>query len=285
MDFLSALRVIPERINKALLRSGHAIDPEKDVVAITGGGSGLGSYLTGLCVQAGFRVAVLDVVVPAENNRFRGAQYFACDVSRMEEVEEVRDKIDRKLGPVSVLINNAAITRSNTVQRLSYKDIEDVLRVNLYANFVTIKVFLPQMVAMERGYVVTIASVLGYVSPAKQSVYAASKAGVVSLHEALTHELQQQGHREIRTLMISPGQLNTNLFQDVVTPSNVLAPVLDPLDVAKTIIEALQHGREGEIRLPFYANFVPLLRAAPTQLAEIVRRATGIDTATQTNGF
>lgn len=282
MDFIGAISLIPEEIVKRLLIPGHVADAKKDTILLTGGGSGLGSYLTALLSQAKFQVIVLDVDLPPYPYRFPGVTYYTCDVSKQQEVEKVSREIKEKEGSITILINNAAITRSNTVEALSLQDIDDVLRVNLFAHFVTIKTFLPNMIQRKRGYIVSIASVLGYISPAKQSVYAASKAGVVSLHEALFHELHQAGLSSmIKCLMISPGQLRTRLFTRVETPSNLIAPVLDPLDVAQAIFEALSRGKEGEISLPLYTNIIPLMRVAPTFLAELARRASGIDNATK----
>ena len=135
------------------------------------------------------------------------------------------------------------------------------------------------MMLRGRGYIVTIASVLGYMSPARLSAYGASKSGLIALHESLTYELGSPSlnPQGIKTLLVCPGQLTTGMFQGVATPSTIFAPELDPAFVASSVVNAIELGRRGEIKLPLYGKVIPMFRALLWPIVEVTRRITGID--------
>lgn len=113
--------------------------------------------------------------------------------------------------------------------------------------------------------------------------YGASKAGLVGLYESLTYELGSPSTSTcgVRTLLVCPGQLRTPLFQGLETPSTILAPVLDPSDIADSIISAMENGQIGEIDFPFYSRFMPWMRTMPWHMQEVVRYLSGTDRAMQ----
>lgn len=258
---------------------GHLFESSKDIVVVTGGSSGLGRELASLFAATGAQVAVVDVNLPLTEASVPSVHYFKCDVGLREEVESCYEQICATMGVPTILINNAGITDGKTILEMSYPDIERIIRINLLLSFFTIKVFLPSMLAQRRGYIVTIGSVLGYMSPAQLSAYGASKSGLVAIHELLTYELGPPllCVTGVKTLLVCPGKMKTSMFDGVVSPWRWLAPELEPLDVARTILEALEHGRRGEIKLPLYGNFLPVFRAMPWPITELARHVSGID--------
>ncbi|CDK26087.1 unnamed protein product [Kuraishia capsulata CBS 1993] len=260
---------------------GTIFDPYRDKVLVTGGGSGLGREIAIQFKNTSATVIVLDVSIPDEDdeNYIPGVKYYKCDVSKRSEVIKIGRLIKDEIGDVAVLINNAAITNGKAILDIDFEDIEKTVQVNLLSSFYTIKTFLPDMIKNKRGYVVTIASVLGYMSPARLSAYGASKSGLIALHESLTYELGPPAFTAngVKTLLVCPGQMKTNMFKGVKTPSTLLAPELDPKYVAKSVLKAVFMGRRGEIKLPFYSNFIPLFRAMPWPVVEVARCFSGID--------
>lgn len=276
------------RANKVMLDVsnlfvGMLFDADKDIVLVTGGSSGLGRELVLLFYNAGARVVVFDLDVPSEDseNLVEGVYYFACDVSDRQQVREKAEEVFHTVGTVTILINNAGITTGDTILNLSFEQIEKTMAVNLLSSFYTIKTFLPNMLAIKRGYIVTIASTLGYMSPARLSAYGASKSGLIALHESLTYELGSPtlNTTGVKTLLICPGQLKTHLFEGVRTPSTLFAPELEPRDVAKQVFKSVVYGCRGEIKIPFYGNFLPIFRSAPWPLVAVLRYFSGIDTS------
>ncbi|GME90052.1 unnamed protein product [Ambrosiozyma monospora] len=274
------------RANKILLDISNAIvgmtfDPYRDIIVITGGASGFGKEMVKLFKATGAKIAVLDLVVPEKDteDHIDGVHYYRCDVSCRAQVILNAKLIKEDLGPPTMLINNAGMAAGKLLLDLSFEEIEKELEVNLLSSFYTIKSFLPDMLEMKRGYIITIGSTLGYMSPVRLSVYGSSKAGLIALHESLTYELGSPtlNPTGVKTLLICPGQMKTRLFDGVKTPSTLLAPELDPRDVAKTVLKCVQIGRRGEIKIPFYGNFIPLFRSAPWPIVEVTRCVSGID--------
>ena len=109
------------------------------------------------------------------------------------------------------------------------------------------------MILKNRGYIITIASVLGYMSPARLSAYGASKSGLIALHESLTYELGSPSLNPhgIKTLLVCPGQLKTGMFQGVKTPSTILAPELDPKFVASYVVKCNRTRTTGRNQIAF----------------------------------
>lgn len=263
---------------------GHQLEPSQDIVVVTGGSSGLGREIASQFAEIGARVAVLDITIPLENQQLPAVLYFKCDVGNPDDVLKCYTQISSSLGSPTVLVNNAGIASNKTVIELSCEEIEQIIRVNLLLSFFTIKAFLPGMLQKKRGYIITVGSVLGYMSPARLSAYGASKSGLVALHELLTYELGSPllCATGVKTLLVCPGQMKTSMFDGVITPWRWLAPELEPLYVGRFIIEAMEHGKRGEIKLPLYGNILPVFRAMPWPVTELARRLSGIDESMRT---
>lgn len=263
---------------------GHHYDPKTDIVAVTGGSRGLGWEVALQVVHLQGVVVVLDVSEPpVAVLGTPGLYFYRCDVSKKDQVLQCQRQIFRDVGTVSVLVNNAGITSGKNVLDLTFEEIEYTIAVNLTGCFYTVKAFLPDMLALRRGYVVTVASALGYLSPAQLSAYGATKAGLIALHELLTYELgpPSTSPQGVKTLLICPGQMRTGMFFGVHTPSWI-APQLEPADVAAGIVAALLVGQRGEVRWPLYTNLLPFYRGLPWQVSEVFRCVTGVDTSMQT---
>lgn len=112
--------------------------------------------------------------------------------------------------------------------------------------------------------------------------YTAAKAGLLAMHASLREELRHSEHlaaSNIRTVLVAPGQLSTALFGRVNTPSKFLAPLVEPVELAKEIVAMVDSGRSGDIRVPFYAEWIPVLQALPAGLQRIARSWSGLDRA------
>lgn len=188
-----------------------------------------------------------------------------------------------QLGTPTVLINNAAIVVGKRLLDMEMDEVERSISTNLTSAFYTLKTFLPAMVRPRGGggsgaTVVTVSSVLGHVGAAHLADYAAAKAGLTALHKSLTAELARS-HPGVRTVLVTPGQLGTPLFRGVRTPSAFLAPVVEPVEVAREVIAAVDGGRAGVVSAPLYARLVDWYNVLPSGLQVVARRLAGVDTA------
>ncbi|TDZ37883.1 Short-chain dehydrogenase/reductase family 16C member 6 [Colletotrichum spinosum] len=270
--------IINQRVAYGLPRE---VDLSEEVIVITGGASGLGLLIAEVYGMRGASVAVLDVN-EMENGEARGVTFYKCDVTDKTQVARVAAEIERDLGTPTVLINNAAVVKGKPLLDLDLVSIEKSLATNLLAHFITLKSFLPPMIrGGNGGTIVTMSSVLGHLGAASLSDYAAAKAGVTALHKSLTAELRQS-HPEIRTILVEPGQLSTPLFYGVQTPHAFLAPVVEPVDVCKEVIVAIDAGRSAHVAMPLYARWIHWYNVLPAAVQQVARRVAGVDTSMKT---
>jgi len=127
---------------------------------------------------------------------------------------------------------------------------------------------------------VTVSSILAHMTPANLTDYTASKAAVSAIHTSLTMELRQQSLTDkVKTILVETGQIDTDLFRRVETPSNFFGPILDTREVAKEIVKLIDSGDGGLVRMPAYARFIDWYMVLPAGLQMVARWASGIDVA------
>ncbi|GAB1313139.1 hypothetical protein MFIFM68171_03349 [Madurella fahalii] len=280
-SFITLCWVVGAINNRLAFGLPREVDLSEEVIVITGGASGLGLLIAEVYGMRGATVAVLDVE-EMENGEARGVTYYKCDVTDKEQVARVAAEIERDLGTPTVLINNAAIVHGKPLLSLSFPEIEKSISTNLLSHFYTLKTFIPAMARSETGgTIVTISSVIGTVGAAQLTDYAAAKAGISALHRSLAAELRES-HPQIRTVLVTPGQLSTPLFYGVQTPNSFLAPVVEPVDVAKEVIAAIDNGHNAAIGMPMYARWIDWYNVLPLGIQAVVRRLAGVDTAMKT---
>ena len=140
------------------------------------------------------------------------------------------------------------------------------------------------MLAAENGgTIVTVASVLAKLGASHLSDYTAAKAGLIAMHHSIRAELasssRPDGAEDIRTILVTPGQLSTNLFAGVKTPSSFFGPVVEPAELAREIVRMIDAGESGEISMPFYARWIEWLHVLPVGMQKIARSLSGMDKA------
>lgn len=185
-----------------------------------------------------------------------------------------------QLGTPTIIINCAAAQiNGHPLLGLPAEAFEKTVRTNLMAAFHLYQVFLPGIIAEAEngGTMVTVSSVLGQLSPAGLSDYSASKAGLSALHR--TMEAEFRSDERIKMLLVETGQMATPLFDWVRTPSHFFAPVLEPVEVAREIVAAVDSGRGGVLRLPAFATLVNWYAVLPGAVQLIARYLSGIDNA------
>lgn len=133
------------------------------------------------------------------------------------------------------------------------------------------------------GTIVTIASVLGKFGASHLSDYCAAKAGLIAMHASLRAELSSKiapvGAENIRTILVTPGQLGTRLFEQLQTPNAFLAPVVEPVELAREVVRMIDSGESGNISMPFYARWIEWLHVLPVSLQALIQSLSGADEA------
>lgn len=190
--------------------------PEGKIALVTGGSRGIGRATALRLARSGLHVAVnyardaasADQVVTTITGSGGTARAFAADVSDAAQAEAMFEAVAAELGPVSVLVNNAGITKDNLLLRMSPDDFDMVIATNLRSVYLCTKLALRSMLRARWGRVISIASVAGITGNAGQSNYAASKAGIIGFSKAVAKEV---GSRGITVNVVAPGFIATDL--------------------------------------------------------------------------
>ncbi|KAG8955569.1 hypothetical protein FRC04_007560 [Tulasnella sp. 424] len=273
--------------NGTLFGSGDRIDWSEQVVVITGGAGGIGGLLANTLAIRGVTVAIMDVVPLVTENH--NIEYYKCDVSNYDEVQHVAAKIVEELGHPTILVNNAGVVQGKLITELSEADVKQTFGVNSMAHFWTLKAFLPHMIQEKAGHIISMSSIMGLVGAAQVADYSASKAAVVTLHESLRYELDHKHNTpNIRTTLVLPGYTNTAMFSrssyhKILRRSFIhrfFVPPVQPQDIVKGIISAIDAQESRDIILPFYGNFVrPLTAILPSWGRDFLQWASQADHA------
>jgi 3-oxoacyl-[acyl-carrier protein] reductase len=211
-----------------------ALDLSATVAFVTGSTRGIGLAIGRALHGAGARVAVVGrdagrarAVAGELGERAAGV---ACDVAQGDQVEAAVAAAEAALGPITLLVNNAGLTRDNILLRLTDEDWDAVLDANLKGAFHTTRAIIRGMMKRRAGRIVNVSSIVGLTGNKGQSNYAASKAGLIGFTKSIAKEYASRG---ILVNCIAPGFIETDM--------TAALP-----DAAKaTLLEGIALGRLG----------------------------------------
>jgi 3-oxoacyl-[acyl-carrier protein] reductase len=189
------------------------------VALVTGGSRGIGRAVALALAEAGAAVAVNYRAHTAEAeaaceeiNRSGGrAVAVRADVAVAAEVAAMVGKIDGQLGPVSVLVNNAGISRPQPLDQITERDWDEVLAVNLKSVFLVTQAVLPGMRGAKWGRIINLSSVAAQTGGVVGPHYAASKAGIHGLTHSYANLLVKEG---ITVNAIAPALIATEMVRE-----------------------------------------------------------------------
>jgi 3-oxoacyl-[acyl-carrier protein] reductase len=203
------------------------------VALVTGGSRGIGAAIARELARAGARVAVNYRAgrEPAEELAGEvGGIAVAADVADAADVAGLVEAVERGLGEIDLLVNNAGITRDTLIARMTDDDWAQVIDTNLRGAFLTCRAVSRKMLRRRAGAIVNISSVVGVHGNPGQANYAASKAGIIGMTKALAREL---GSRSVRANAVAPGYVATELTDAL------------PEDAKQAILAGTPLGRLG----------------------------------------
>lgn len=219
---------------------------ENNIAFVSGASRGIGAAIADELGSQGATVigtATSDKGANAVTERFKSlglkGQGMVLDVSDKSQIDEVLARVKSEFGAVSLLVNNAGITRDNLLMRMKEEEWQDIIDTNLSSIFYTCRACLRDMVKARTGRIINIASVVGVTGNIGQSNYAAAKAGIIGFGKSLAREV---GSRNITVNTVAPGFIVSDMtdalsdeLKDGLKSGIALGRLGEPREIAHTV--------------------------------------------------
>ena len=215
-----------------------------EIALVTGASRGIGAAIADELAARGARV--IGTATSERGAQAIGERLAAhagagrvLDVSDSAAVDSVLSSIAEEFGAITILVNNAGITRDNLLMRMKDEDWQAILDTNLGSVFRTTKAVLRGMMKARKGRIISIASVIGSIGNAGQSNYAAAKAGIIAFSKSIAREI---GSRGITVNVVAPGFIDTDMTRalpeeqrNALLGQIALQRLGDPADIAQAV--------------------------------------------------
>ncbi|MDI1361713.1 3-oxoacyl-ACP reductase FabG [Methylotenera sp.] len=210
------------------------------IALVTGASRGIGAAIAQALGEQGAIVigtATSDNGAASISSTFASANIkgegIALNVNDAAQVAMILKTISEKYGDVSILVNNAGITRDTLLMRMKDEDWDDVLSTNLTSVFRMSQAVLRPMMKARTGRIISISSVVGHMGNAGQTNYAAAKAGMTGFTKSLAAEV---GSRGITVNCVAPGFIDTDMTAEL------------PEEVTTKMLARIPAGRLGNVK-------------------------------------
>ncbi|USJ01428.1 3-oxoacyl-ACP reductase FabG [Xanthomonas prunicola] len=184
-----------------------------EIALVTGASRGIGAAIADTLAAQG--ATVIGTATSASGAAAIGARLAAqgghgraLNVTDAAAVDGLIDAIGKEFGAISILVNNAGITRDNLLMRMKDDDWQAIIDTNLTSVFRTSKAVMRGMMKARKGRIVNIASVVGVTGNPGQTNYAAAKAGIIAFSKSLAKEI---GSRGVTVNVVAPGFIDTDM--------------------------------------------------------------------------
>ncbi|MDQ3206083.1 MAG: 3-oxoacyl-ACP reductase FabG [Pseudomonadota bacterium] len=207
-----------------------------EIALVTGASRGIGAAIADELAAQGATVvgtATSEAGAAAIGERLapRGGHGRVVDVADAASIDGLMETVARDIGAISILVNNAGITRDNLLMRMKDEDWQAIIDTNLTSVFRTSKAVMRPMMKARRGRIINIASVIGVTGNAGQANYAAAKAGIIAFSKSMAREI---GSRNITVNVVAPGFIDTDMTREL------------PEDARQAMLGQIALGRFGE---------------------------------------
>ncbi|MGB6182401.1 MAG: SDR family oxidoreductase [Rhodococcus sp. (in: high G+C Gram-positive bacteria)] len=243
------------------------------VVAITGGGRGIGLATAAAFAQAGATVAVGDIDTDALEAAASSGSFHlhsALDVTDPESFDAFLDTVERELGPIDVLVNNAGIMPVGSTVDEPDAVARRMMDINVHGVIIGSKAALRRMLPRRTGHVITVASLAGETVAPGLATYCASKSAAIAFTEAARIEYRSSG---VVFSTVLPWFVETELTAG--TKDVPFLKKIQPQDIANAVVGLVLRPRP-KVRVPTRAGVIAQSQHfMPRRLAEFVNRSLG----------
>jgi len=218
---------------------------ENEIALVTGASRGIGRAIAETLAAAGATVvgtATSDSGAQSISQYLSGSggQGMCLNVADDASIKDVTKSIADTVGPISILVNNAGITRDNLLMIMKDEQWNDIIQTNLTSIFKMSKMVVRPMMKARKGRIINITSVVGLTGNAGQTNYAAAKAGILGFSKSLAREI---GSRHITVNTVAPGFIDTDMTRelaeaqrDALVSQIPLNKLGDPQDIANAVL-------------------------------------------------
>ena len=230
------------------------------IAVVTGAGSGIGRALSLVLAEEGCTLAICDVndeqfqkTAEIIENSGNIVSTYKIDVADRGTMEQFAEKVIQQHHHVNILVNNAGVAMSATVEEMTIEDFERIVGINFWGVVYGTKYFLPYLKKEVEAHIVNMSSLFGLVAPPHQSAYSATKFAVRAFTESLRHELKGT---HVGVSCVHPGFIKTNIArggkftsglgvdskQEFIEQFDAIAKVT-PAEVAHAIVKGIRKNK------------------------------------------
>ena len=196
------------------------MDIKNKVALVTGGSKGIGEAIVREMVSQGAKVAFTykrdaksaEILVKDLKEKNHQVIAFKADASSLSAASKVVGQVEKEIGEIDILINNAGITRDRTLLFMTEEDWQSVIDNNLTSVFSMTKAVLPYLMKRKKGSIINISSVSALTGLPGQGNYAASKAGIIGLTRVAAKEAAKAN---VTVNAIAPGFIDTEMVEKI----------------------------------------------------------------------
>lgn len=196
-----------------IIKNPAVFSIEGKLALITGGGAGIGLEIARCMISSGASV----VITGRTESRLKeavdylggNAHYVVNDVTKLEHLEGLAEKVESEFGPIDILVNNAGINMKKPALEVSDEEFSRIIETNLTAVFSLTRVIGKRMVKRQQGSIIMISSMAAYYGIDRVVAYASSKSGLEGMVRVLASDLSKFN---VRVNAVAPGFIETNMM-------------------------------------------------------------------------
>ncbi len=258
-------------------------DLKEKLVLITGGAMGMGRAMAERFLDEGARVVITDINQEAldrtvkklsEKGEVRG---YISNVSKIDDMERLKERVHSEMGKVDVLVNNAGIVLGGTFWELTYDQIKKIIDVDLYGVVFMTRIFIGDLLEKGEGHIVNLASAAGLLGVPRLVPYCTSKFGVVGFSESLRLELEALGYDKIKVTAVCPSYVSTGMFEGAKPPK--FTRFIRPETMGRLIVEAVKEDKPC-LMVPYMVKLIPFLKSIlPVSMLDRLNELLGVSSS------